>query len=207
MKKILGVSGSPIFNSNTDRTVKKVLESSGLKYKFIKLSDYNIGPCRACLACVKTNRCVIKDDFQMVEQELLESSALVVGGYTPFGMIDAFTKSFLERLYATHHKNLNKGKIFASIISSLDKKANEEAHKALAKEALVEKMIPISALSIEGNFMCNKCGLGNECENSGIKRRHGNKLKACLENMVNVEDQDVWIEAEKLGKKIREYLI
>ena len=43
--RILGVSGSPVPNSNTDRAVKAVLEASELKSDFVKLSDLHIRPC------------------------------------------------------------------------------------------------------------------------------------------------------------------
>ena len=36
--QIIGISGSPIKNSNTDRLIQAVLESSGLKSEFVKLS-------------------------------------------------------------------------------------------------------------------------------------------------------------------------
>ena len=36
--QIIGISGSPIKNSNTDRLVQSVLESSGLTSEFVKLS-------------------------------------------------------------------------------------------------------------------------------------------------------------------------
>ncbi|MFC1836410.1 NAD(P)H-dependent oxidoreductase [Thermodesulfobacteriota bacterium] len=53
--QILGISGSPIKNSNTDRLIKAVLESSGLKYEFVKLSKISVKPCIACLGCKKDN--------------------------------------------------------------------------------------------------------------------------------------------------------
>lgn len=64
--KVLGVSGAPIQNSNTDRAVKLALSATGLDTEFIKLSDYEIAPCTACLSCVETNRCVIEDDGNML---------------------------------------------------------------------------------------------------------------------------------------------
>ena len=36
--QIVGISGSPIKNSNTDRLIQTVLESSGLSTEFVKLS-------------------------------------------------------------------------------------------------------------------------------------------------------------------------
>ena len=49
--QILGISGSPIKKSNTDRLVQVVLAVSGLKAEFVKLSRINVRPCIACLGC------------------------------------------------------------------------------------------------------------------------------------------------------------
>ena len=51
---VLGVSGSRTRNANTDKLVKAVLDSTELDTAFVKLSDLDIGPCRACMGCVKT---------------------------------------------------------------------------------------------------------------------------------------------------------
>lgn len=42
MSTILGISGSPVENSNTDTLVKTMIESSGLELEFVKLSDLNV---------------------------------------------------------------------------------------------------------------------------------------------------------------------
>ena len=77
--KVLGVSGSPIYDSNTDRALKAALEATGLEAEFIKLVEYNITPCRACLGCVKTNRCVNdKDDGIFLAQKAKEADAMIV---------------------------------------------------------------------------------------------------------------------------------
>lgn len=95
--KILGVSGSPIKNSNTDRAVKTVLEATGAETEFIKLSKLQIEPCRACLGCVDTNECVIGDDGNLLAQKAKEADGLVVGCFTPYSMIDGRTKAFWFR--------------------------------------------------------------------------------------------------------------
>ena len=102
--KVLGVSGSPIANSNTDRAVKMALEATGLDSEFIKLKDYTIAPCNACLGCVKINRCVnTQDDGIVLAEKAKEADALIIGCYTPYSSIDARTKAFLERLYTLCH--------------------------------------------------------------------------------------------------------
>ena len=40
----LGISGSPVKNSNTDRLVGSVLKATGLKSEFVKLSKINVIP-------------------------------------------------------------------------------------------------------------------------------------------------------------------
>ena len=37
--QVLGISGSPVPNSNTDRAVKRILELTGLSSQFVKLSE------------------------------------------------------------------------------------------------------------------------------------------------------------------------
>ena len=97
--KVLGVSGSPIENSNTDRVLKKALESTGLQTEFIKLKEYKVAPCLACLGCVKTNRCVIEDDGIMLAEKAKTADAMIIAGFTPYSSLDARTKAFIERLY------------------------------------------------------------------------------------------------------------
>ena len=67
--RVLGISGSPIPNSNTDRAIQCILEHTDLETEFIKLSDLDIIPCRACLGCIKTNECVVKDDGAVYPQQ------------------------------------------------------------------------------------------------------------------------------------------
>ena len=52
---VLGISGSPVKNSNTDRMVQAVLSNTNLPTEFIKLSSLRVRPCIACLGCTKDN--------------------------------------------------------------------------------------------------------------------------------------------------------
>lgn len=51
--QVIGISGSPIKNSNTDRMVQAVLKNTGLETEFIKLSKCKVQPCIACLGQIK----------------------------------------------------------------------------------------------------------------------------------------------------------
>ena len=95
---ILGISGSPVKNSNTDTLVKTVIEAAKSDHEFIKLSDIRVVPCIACKKCVYTNQCVMDDDFKWLSQEVLDANAIVVGTPVMYGSASAFTKAFIERV-------------------------------------------------------------------------------------------------------------
>src|SRR4030042_375895 len=122
--QILGSAGSPIKNSNTDRLVQAVLAASGLKSEFVKLSRINVRPCIACLGCKEDNVCKVKDDFPDLAEKVRRAGALVVGGYCPYGSVDAFTKAFLERLFSQRHQHgLNRGKLAAVVTTGIGRGA------------------------------------------------------------------------------------
>src|SRR3972149_10889373 len=98
--KVLGVSGSPVYDSNTDRALKVALEATGIETEFVKLVEYKITPCRACIGCVNTNRCVnTNDDGIMLAEKVKEADALIIACYTPYSSMDSLTKPLLESLY------------------------------------------------------------------------------------------------------------
>lgn len=69
-KNILGISGRPIKNSNTDRLIKEILKSSGLASEFVKFARINARPCMACKKCVTDHTCKVPDiDYSSVEDQ------------------------------------------------------------------------------------------------------------------------------------------
>lgn len=223
--KIIGISGSPIPNSNTDRAVKVVLETSGLEYEFVKLSDLHIRPCLACRNCVKDNVCKQEDDFQSLAKKVKKADALVIGAYTPYSQVDAFTKAFLERLWSLRHiNNFLKDKPVVIIVTGCYPKMlnnplfrftgllniikplklpSEKVKNSIALEMTMDRMNVIGQFIIKGNIPCLTCGYGNDCEMSGVKFIHGKNAKATKDNCVRVENQKVWKELQLIGKKLR----
>jgi len=203
MGKIIGFSGSPVKNSNTDRLLKQVLENSGQEYEFIKLSHYNIKPCIACKGCVEDNTCVVKDDFLEIAEKVRNSDSIVIASYTPYGIIDGFTKALLERFFSLHHNGGHlSGKFLVSIVSSIDIDAQKTAHRALVVESIIENMKHVEALDITGSLPCNTCGRGDICETSAVKALHGEEATAGSHNCINVENQDVWKKGKEVGVKL-----
>ena len=205
--KVLGISGSPIKNSNTDRLIKVVLDATGLESEFVKLSKINVRPCHACKKCVADNVCKVKDDFPELAEKIKQADALVIGAYTPYGQIDAFTKALLERLWSLRHvNNLLKGKLTATILTGLSPDSMNTVQQAMAAQLKdYEGMKLVGQLTVQGNVPCLTCGKGNECELSTIEMMHGLGTKSSDIEYTQVEDQKaVWEEAEQIGRLIGE---
>jgi hypothetical protein len=137
----------------------------------------------------------------------LESRVLVIGGYTPYGMLDAYTKALLERFWSLrHNKSLLEGKITVTILSSLHKEISEVVHKQIAREMSMEKTKHAAQLTIDGNVPCLTCGYGDTCMNGGgIEYKYGKGAKASADYCVAVETQPVWQEAARIGGLIGDY--
>ena len=203
--KILGVSGSPVPNSNTDRAVKAVLEASGLESEFVKLSDINVRPCRACKRCVEDNICKQEDDFPALAEKLREAKALVVGAYGPYSSLDAYTKAFLERLWSMRHvKNLNEGKQIVIIVTGLIPPISKQVSNSIALEMRMENMEVLDTILFKGNVPCLTCGRGSECKMSGVPMLFGKGTKASTDLCIRVEDQsDVQKKIRRVGEMLK----
>ncbi len=205
--EVLGISGSPIENSNTDRLIQAVLDATELECEFVKLSQINIRPCLACKQCVPDNICKVKDDFPELAKTIKKARALIIGAYTPYKQIDGFTKALLERFWSLRHvSNLLRGKLCATVLTYLSPDAAANVNQSLAIQLKeMERMELIGQLMIKGNIPCLTCGEGDECEMSGIKKRYGPDARSSDYAYVRVEDQkEVWEEAMRIGRLIGE---
>lgn len=228
---VLGVSGSPSQNSNTDRLVKIVLESTGMETEFIKLSDLDIGPCRACMNCVSTNECIMDDDYRELSKKVRRADALVVGSPAFFGMPSGFTKAFLERLYSFRHLNLQlKGKVGAAVaVGSASEKAVADAITGIMH---FQGLDVVGSVAAKGTICCSVCGVGEHCayatwnayceeftgQDFGLEEAYKDYVVKLPDNVVYVkgsakilkkirdaeEEPEVVRQAEELGRKIRE---
>ena len=203
--RILGISGSPVKNSNTDRLVKAVMDATGVESEFVKLSTITVRPCFACKQCVPDNICKVKDDFQELAEKIKTAECLVIGAYTPYGQIDAFTKALLERFWSLRHvNNLLRDKLCATVLTGLMPEALDHVNNAMTAELRdYERMELVGQLSVTGNLPCLTCGEGDGCEMSAVKMMFGPDAKTSDFGYSRVEDQqEVWEEASRVGRLI-----
>ena len=213
--KVLGVSGSPINNSNTDRALKAVLEATGCETEFIKLMDYTVAPCRACLGCIETNQCVIKDDGIELAEKAKEADALIIAGFTPYSTLDSRTKAFIERLYPLRHNyGFMADKPGGAVITCCVSENNDALPPACQMGVnavqfymMEEGMNYVGAVKLQGNVPCVKCGRGDACKMSGIKMLYGENETVNSVGINTFEAQSTAVKAATdLGEKIRQAL-
>ncbi len=98
--KVLGIAGSPRRGGNTDLLLAEVLRgaaSKGAEVKTIVLNNLKITPCQHCDACLKTGRCRIEDDMQMVYQEMEDADRIVLASPIQFMTVSAQAKAMIDR--------------------------------------------------------------------------------------------------------------
>ncbi|MBI2836232.1 MAG: flavodoxin family protein [Chloroflexi bacterium] len=101
--KILGIAGSPRRGGNTDLLLAEFLRgaaSMGAETKTIVLDELTIAFCQHCDACLKTGKCKIQDDMQMVYQELEAADGIVLASPIQFAGVTGQMKTMIDRCQA-----------------------------------------------------------------------------------------------------------
>ena len=154
----------------------------------------------------KDNVCKVKDDFPELAEKVRHAGAVVVGGYSPYGAADGFTKAFLERLFSLRHQNgLNRGKLAVVVAAGIGRGAPgvEEAGNQIAHALNLEGMTVLGQLKVTGNPECMVCGYGQSCPMSALPWIFGDDTEVTPEKFSKVEDQTkTWEQAKMLGQEI-----
>jgi multimeric flavodoxin WrbA len=118
--KIIGFSASPRKEGSTAWAINKILEGAkgqSAETQIWYSGDLDIKPCKGCLGCVKSGKCVINDDMQKIYGALDQTDALVLGSPVYMGQMNGQAKIFTDRLFAQitprfspHFKEKNAGK-------------------------------------------------------------------------------------------------
>jgi multimeric flavodoxin WrbA len=122
--KVLGISGSPRRDGNTDILVKTVLEvlaGEGLRTEFLSLADRPIKPCMACRGCFasETIHCVQEDPaFEGVLDKFAAADGIVLGSPVYFGSATPQIMALLDRVgyVARKFPQLLRRKVGAAIV-------------------------------------------------------------------------------------------
>ena len=101
--KVLGILGSPRRGGNTEMLLEEALkgaETEGAEIERLRLTEYNIIPCKECLACYKDGNCIILDDMAKIYPKLLEADIIILASPIFFYGVTAWAKALIDRCQA-----------------------------------------------------------------------------------------------------------
>jgi len=109
-KNILVISTSPRKGGNSETLADALIrgaEEAGNRVEKVCLYDKTIGFCKGCLACLKSHRCVIHDDADIIAQKMKEADVLVFATPIYYYEMCGQMKTMLDRanpLYDSDYK-------------------------------------------------------------------------------------------------------
>ena len=205
--KVLGVSGSPRKGSTTDQLVQEVLKGVECETEFLPLAGKRIGPCVACLGCVKTNRCVLKDDLAEMREQIVSADAYVIGAANYFSVLNGLGHCFLERWYQFRHREGTdvSGKLGIAVgVGGGDPGVPAENIRKFFEYNRIECVATITA---QGPASCFTCGFGETCKVGAIHMFFGPDTKITPEITPSLEKQpDAMTAAREAGKALSDRL-
>ncbi len=98
--KILGISGSPRKDGNTDFIIDEVLKGAneaGAEIELISVAEKEIKPCEACDYCTEHKKCKFDDDAAFFFEKMQGADGIVMGSPVYFGNVTAQIKSLIDR--------------------------------------------------------------------------------------------------------------
>ena len=101
--KVLGIYGSPRKEGNTSLLLRELLKGArakGAETTEIFICDMHILPCMADYSCAKTGKCFLKDDMQVIYNQLIKHDHIVLSAPIFFYSVNAQTKALIDRCQA-----------------------------------------------------------------------------------------------------------
>lgn len=103
MIHIIAFYGSPRRQGNTAALLQQAAagaRSAGARVTEIMLRDLKMSPCLEIYGCKKNGRCVIKDDFQQVHDQLEQAQGIMLASPIFYYTVSAHLKILMDRCNA-----------------------------------------------------------------------------------------------------------
>lgn len=156
--KVIGISGSPRKDGNTEILVKHALKpfyDKGWDVIEFFLSSKVINPCIGCETCGETGVCtIVGDDMELLLSEFENCVALIIGTPVYYRNVTAQLKALFDRSFVFRYRKLLEGKLGGALAVG----RGEGGGQSLA-------------LSIIHNYYLSSGALCVPCEINGLSAR------------------------------------
>ncbi len=123
MSKVLVITTSLREKSNSDSLAAELIRGAtdaGHEVGTISLKNRNIGFCRGCLACQKTQRCVIRDDAAEIAEKAKEADTLVFVTPIYYYEMSGQMKTLLDRMNPLYSSDYRFRRIYMLSVAAED---------------------------------------------------------------------------------------
>ena len=125
--EIIGFSGSPRINGNSDLLLKSILagaHSKDIPTDFYNLTNIHFKGCIGCEKCRKSKICTgLTDGMSLVYPKVISSMGLVLVSPTHNYNITSWMKAFIDRLYCFYNFENDRPRSWSSQLSGQNRKA------------------------------------------------------------------------------------
>jgi len=105
--KILAICGGMREESNTNKLVKIIAESSGCDYELVDMGKIEVKPCTGCSECMMNDgKCPIDDDMQDIYDKLMEADGIILGSPTYYMNVSGVVKCLIDRSLALYYRGV-----------------------------------------------------------------------------------------------------
>jgi multimeric flavodoxin WrbA len=156
--KVLGLVGSVRKLGNSEILTKEALmgaEEEGATVEILRLTDYDVRPCRGCAACLfQEGGCVIEDDAKVIFAAMTASDGIIVGAPCYILEATAIVKQLIDRGFAPMQQNTVRGKVGGVIVPYATRGWTQNAFQqtntwllALGVEVIDQLLIHVQGIS------------------------------------------------------------
>ncbi|MBQ7502549.1 flavodoxin family protein [bacterium] len=163
MSKVLVITSSLRVKSNSDRLAEELIKGAkeaGHDVEHISLKGKDIRFCKGCLACQKTQRCIIEDDAAEIVGKVKDADTLVFVTPIYYYEMSGQMKTLLDRLnplYTTDYRFRN--------IYMLSTAAEDEEHVPKRAVSGLQGWIDcFEKASLAGSLFCGGISDAGEAE-------------------------------------------
>ncbi|MGB3212847.1 MAG: flavodoxin family protein [Desulforhopalus sp.] len=126
-KRIIGFSGSPRKNGNSDILLKTILlgvTQERIPSTYFNLTDIQFQGCIGCEKCRKDKICTgLIDGMSLIYHELISSKGLVLVSPTHNYNVTSWMKAFIDRLYCFYNFENDRPRSWSSQFANQNRKA------------------------------------------------------------------------------------